>query len=49
MAARRVKLVLTALRRANDRLENSLLGDFIGALCLFGTWYLLSFAAGVLQ
>jgi len=49
MAKRRIKVALAALRRANDRLENSLIGDFIGALCLFGTWYLLSFAAGVLQ
>lgn len=37
------------LVRWNARLEDSLLGDLIGAVCLFALGYLLFVMAGVLQ
>ncbi|MDO5706914.1 MAG: hypothetical protein Q4G49_17825 [Paracoccus sp. (in: a-proteobacteria)] len=37
------------IRRANAWLENSWLGDLIGAVCLFATLYLLLIAGAVLS
>lgn len=45
----RLTLALSlTLMRAARRLEEHWIGDLIGAACLFGTGYLLFFAAGVL-
>lgn len=44
--ARRLGL---AMRRIAARLDDSLVGDAIGCVCLFLTIYLLSFFAGILS
>lgn len=41
--------MFTSLRRALARLENSVLGDVLGALSLFATLYLLLFIGAALQ
>ena len=43
-----IKGLCFALIRAARRLDDHWIGDLIGAACLFGTGYLLFFAAGVL-
>lgn len=40
---------MNRLRRLSRRLNDSLLGDAIGAACLMVTFYLLILFAGVLQ
>lgn len=40
--------VWTRIKRWNDRVEDSWLGDLIGAICLFVIGYLLFVFAGVL-
>ncbi|MFZ5749881.1 MAG: hypothetical protein ACOY5U_02325 [Pseudomonadota bacterium] len=41
--------MLARLRRALAWLEDSVLGDAIGAVCLFATLYALLFIGGALQ
>ncbi len=40
---------MNRLRRLSRRLNDSLIGDAVGAVCLMATCYLLIVAVGVLQ
>lgn len=49
MTGRRIKAAIAALRKANDWLENSLIGAFIGAIMIFAFWYVVSVSIWVFQ